>query len=234
MYRITFWFFLALAGTSQAGVITQSQNFNISSEVSNGVANAVGVNVFNTFDTSLGQLDSVDLQITGTILGRIRFPGLVVPGPPVPVLYDIELQQSFGGIQFALTPTRFYSGQGLAGTELDILILYRHTMTFNRTLDGFTPITTTGGFDVPPAFATNLMADFESNIGFPLFILPTLSITPNFIVPIMTTIGDVNSVGVIEIEYNFTESPIPVPEPGTLGLLGAGLLGLAFRRKKAA
>lgn len=38
--------------------------------------------------------------------------------------------------------------------------------------------------------------------------------------------------GIVTVTYQFSNEPVATPEPGSLALLGAGLLGLAWRRRR--
>lgn len=171
------------------------------------------------FDPALGTLLSVNVTINGQLGGIIT--GSLSP----------SVSQEFFGVG-----TQFFDFDGIAifhlpGAPIDPQTFlpiptpfarsFSYTFTFDQTTDllGFVFPSTTG-VDVPPTSISGLTSSFVE---------PAVPINEIGAIHALTEVENLQAPGSLIFQYNYT----PIPEPGTLLLLGSGLAGLAgFGRKR--
>jgi len=189
------------------------------------------------FDTSLGTLDSVNVSITGVITGQVFTAPNFVPvdgvgGEPVPAPYTADVSLTIEGpYQPVIAPIFEVSGTGTgAGEPESYLINFIYGFTFDATTDligGMAALSdsVSGAIDlVDPGLMAGTLAHFES----PFPQIPLLTINVPTATPgagaVGTSVPDIE--GALFIQYNYTPNVATAPEPDTLLLLGAGLVGL--------
>ncbi len=206
-----------------------------SSFVNVGLSPVSGPIFVPAFDTGKGTLNSVEVTITGAI--TVDFATMVNPSPagPLPVALGVSVDQDFGGGSQApftwLMPSTFsFTGLGSGAGEIQQFTqAFNYSLHFNSSTDlgGLTSVSSTG-----PAIAPGLA--FGTVAGFTSPILPFLNelvtMEPGSLGNYGGTFLDATEQGNILIEYDYTPAPpptVPASEPGTLLLLGSGILGLA-------
>lgn len=229
-------------GVANAGLITQTQSFDLSAGLTNGSAGAAQPLIFETFDPGQGALTSVEISIAVqlVVLGTLPPLTTATSGGPIPQAYpfNITIDVGFGGLAFLNAPTLIYSGTApgvpipfASVTSMDyaaVLTEMTDLVGLAAIVDGTVagpPLGVGGRAYIPPGFVLNDRGDFVSPVpGFatPLIIMPDFSSTA-ILAGGLT--GSIRFEGDISIDYLFEDLPVTaVPEPATSGLLAAGLL----------
>ncbi len=201
--------FLALAvGQANALLLTQANTFSATNVDGINATDTIG---FTPFDTSLGTLNEVRVSIDDSmqlhVNNRLNF---IPPSSVGPYSYTALVLQSFIGVG---TPAPFAfhvfdTGQGLTQT-------YAESIAYNFVIDD-------------AAYLAFFLSANHINLVQGVSIEASSATYPYH--------SNVSSTGSIVIEYDYTPSPAtapdPVPEPSTAILLGAGLAGIGFLRRK--
>lgn len=227
-----------------AGVITQVNSFTLHAPIHSlvpGINVLDPANLFDAFDTSLGELTSVDVSISGNLLATMEIPQHLVCTPgcvSIPHSYNLTVQPDFG----LSTPASsfIFAGQGIA-TSLTGVVNFTHNYTFNETSDlfGFALASHSSSGNatavIPPTIAGISRDDFVGPVNnFPLtWLYPSLSYNLNHTSQ-LPFFGNINLGGLILLTYHYDEieEPVNVPEPPGLILLLSGLLMMAVARAK--
>ena len=182
----------------------------------------------STFETAVGTLITEDFEAFD---GQVFAGGSVVDLGPFTITQDSTLT-SFGRISAASSPSIDVNGtvQVNGSVQSDLNGGPVFTLTFDNPIRAL-------GFDTTQLNATNqialdgVLALSTANPPFhggDVFVGFT-STTPFTVLTYIL----VNSADVFGMDNLAFAEAVQVPEPSTLGLLAAGLLGFAFRRKKA-
>lgn len=229
---------LLAAWPARADTITQLHGFSA------GTFDAIGV---TPFDPSLGTLDRVLVNIAGglTVTGVTGQNALPTQPPtPVPYSFQVEVSQEFFGLagkyfEF-LDPARllFLGSASGAGEAFALVTDFTYDLDFTALTDlvGFTlPVASATSAALIPPFVGGLRSDFlaglvpidEIDLVQQAAVTFSLGQTP-------TVITAVNSIGTLQIVYDYTPAPVAVSGPATLLLLGvcAAALGVGARRRR--
>ena len=208
-----------------------------------GTFNGPSAASFAPFDPALGTLDKVTVSVVGTlVLQGTTAPNLSQPGSvPVPFPVSAVVDQDFlpvgvGGLGFQASSRAKFFLNGIAPGTGGLVTLSRpftYDMVFDDLADliGF-DIPDFSGADVPPVSMIGVRAAFlelpPPFDGFPIEIsvLDLVGTLTGFIS------ATASSAGSMVVTYTYTTPPVDVAEPGTLGLLAFGALGLLRLRRR--
>lgn len=244
--RWTTGFVFAIAFTAPvlaaAAVITQNLGFDTSTNIVNSNGTNVSPLVFNSFDTSLGTLDTVDIRITGNLLVNVTSPPSPLGTPPPPYVFGLTTELEFGGLGFPINPSVIATGTN-NGAVMPHALNYGYT--FTASLDavsdslGFAAINTSSlltsaGLTVnevrPPFMSLSRAALSANGPGIPFIVLPQLSVS-GFSSAAVAPSGSANSRGNISVTYDYTPRAVAMPEPNSMALIALGVIG-ALRTPK--
>lgn len=225
----------ALPALAPAAVITQNLGFNTSTNIVNTNGTNVSPLVFNSFDTSLGALDTVDIRITGNLVVNVTSPPSPLGTPPPPYVFGLTTELEFDGLGFPINPSVITTGTN-NGAVMPHALNYGYT--FTASLDaasdslGFAAINTSSLLTSAGLSANEVNAPFMS-LGraavsanapaIPFIVFPRLTVS-GFSSAAVSPSGTAASTGNIAITYHYTAPAVVMPEPGSLVLLVFGLI----------
>ena len=247
---------LFITSVAHAIPIVQTLRYSLPS-VPSGAGSISAPLLVNSFDASVGTLDSVNLLWSGTITSSFLLPSnfTVADGGapiPVPYTYNLSIRNSIGGtgdlssMSFLNDSTQIFSGTSPGGnfsTPLVFQYAFSHNVTLTEFTDlsGFAPVTdlfTLRAGDpgarssVPSAFLTGVeRSDFASSLPIQL-LLPSHSVSSLLIGNGGLLGGSLQVNSAVSITYNYTSSDFIVSEPGVVGLLAIGFVGLFFAKRR--
>lgn len=210
---------LALGISSQANALTITQTKSIADAVSDFTDTSVGD--FTTFDASLGILNSV------TIKTSVFFDGSVT-------LENFHPSNASTVTQLDIREDMVVTGPN-AGTTVNQAFAVTAVVPVSFTVDPLSSVSkSASGSDM---LETTLFGSFGAFIG-------TGTETYDFLVDATHTVitaitGGATGAGApdtlidvtIDVTYDYSEPAEEIPEPGTLALLGMGLIGAAAARR---